>query len=75
MLIKKVMMALFAVGLVSGCHAMERAAAQDPMKCERDPKCEKKSRAADCSTQCVDDRACMERCAQINQGTGAGAVR
>lgn len=50
------------------CGAAEKAARQDPMKCERDPKCDKKrTRAQDCSTQCNDDPACMNRCEQIQQ--------
>jgi hypothetical protein len=33
------------------------------MKCERDPKCDKKrGRTMDCSMQCSDDPACVERC-------------
>jgi hypothetical protein len=60
--------------VVTGCGAAEKAAQQDPMKCERDPKCEKKrTKSNDCSTQCNDDPACMERCEQIqrpNSGLG-----
>lgn len=53
----------FALG---ACHAAQKAAQEDPMKCERDPKCEKKrGRTADCSLQCSDDPACMERCEQF----------
>jgi len=44
----------------------EKAAREDPLKCERDPKCEKKrGRTADCSRQCNDDPACVERCEQM----------
>ena len=51
---------LLAVG---GCRAAQRAASEDPMKCERDPKCDKKrGRTMDCSMQCSDDPACVERC-------------
>ncbi|MDF2692087.1 MAG: hypothetical protein K0S65_470 [Labilithrix sp.] len=58
-----VVAALFALG---ACNAAQRAAREDPMKCERDPKCDKKrGRTADCSMQCSDDPACMERCEQI----------
>lgn len=56
---------------VAGCGAAQKAAKQDPMSCERDPKCDKKrSGAVDCSRQCVDDPACMERCEQVQQPTG-----
>ena len=60
-----------ALGLFACAH-LEKAAAKDPQRCERDPKCQKRDRANDCSTQCVDDPACMDRCAQFNQQTGAG---
>ena len=54
---------------LAGCSAAHKAAQEDPMKCERDPKCEKKrGRTADCSMQCTDDPACMERCEQVQQG-------
>jgi len=64
------MRALLAVALalstVVGCSAAQRAAHEDPMRCERDPKCEnKRGRTADCSMQCSDDPACMERCEQV----------
>lgn len=56
-----------ALAALGGCHAAEKAAKEDPMKCERDPKCEKKrGRTADCSRQCSDDPACVERCEQVN---------
>lgn len=65
--------ALFA-SLVA-CSALQKAAQEDPMKCERDPKCEKKRhKSADCSTQCSDDPACVERCESVNQGTGNGRL-
>lgn len=57
---------------LGGCGHLEKAAAQDPQRCERDPKCQKRDRANDCTTQCVDDPACMDRCQQFNQQTGAG---
>ncbi len=54
------------VVVVPACNAAQRAASEDPMKCERDPKCERKrARTADCSMQCSDDPACVERCEQI----------
>lgn len=59
-----------ALLLVVGCHKVESAAGHDPMKCERDPKCEsKRGRTADCSMQCSDDPACVERCESIQQTT------
>ncbi len=54
-----------------GCNTLQNSAAQDPMKCERDPKCtshEEKSK--DCVTVCVDDPACIDRCREV---TGQGA--
>jgi hypothetical protein len=52
------------------CGAVEKAAAKDPLKCERDPNCAKNERAMDCSAQCVDDRACVERCQQVQAPNG-----
>lgn len=58
--------AAFALLACSACNAAQRAAQEDPMKCERDPKCERKrGRTADCSMQCSDDPACVERCEQV----------
>ena len=64
--------ALLALGLgASACKSMQKAAQEDPMKCERDPKCEKKrGRTADCSRQCNDDPACMDRCEQVQRSNG-----
>jgi hypothetical protein len=67
------LLALFALasGLMSGCATMAKAAQEDPMKCERDPKCEKKrGRTADCSRQCSDDPACVDRCEQVQRQNG-----
>jgi hypothetical protein len=67
------LMALCALGsgLASGCGTMTKAAKEDPMKCERDPKCEKKrGRTADCSRQCSDDPACVDRCEQVQRQNG-----
>ena len=51
-------------------HA-EAPRSEDPMKCERDPKCDKKrGRTADCSRQCNDDPACVERCEQVQYSNG-----
>ncbi|MBX3263666.1 MAG: hypothetical protein KIS78_32580 [Labilithrix sp.] len=56
----------FALLACAACNAAQRAAQEDPMKCERDPKCDKKrGRTADCSMQCSDDPACVERCEQV----------
>ncbi|MCA9586589.1 MAG: hypothetical protein KC657_14630 [Myxococcales bacterium] len=55
---------------LAGCKSLEKAAAEDPLKCERDPKCEKKrGRQNDCSMQCADDPACVERCEQVQKST------
>ena len=55
----------------TSCKTLQKAASEDPMKCERDPKCDKKrGRTADCSRQCNDDPACMERCEQIQAPNG-----
>ncbi len=58
---------------MTGCGSLEKGASQDPMKCERDPKCDRKrGNSQDCSTQCNDDPACMERCEEVQQGTKLG---
>jgi hypothetical protein len=60
-----------AVLFATACNTLEKSAREDPMKCERDPKCEKKrGRTQDCSMQCSDDPACVERCEQIQQQNG-----
>jgi len=70
--LRGLVVALLALGLtVSACKSMQKAAQQDPMKCERDPKCDKKrGRTADCSRQCNDDPACVERCEQVQYSNG-----
>jgi hypothetical protein len=56
--------------LAGACATMENAAAKDPMRCERDPSCQKaKSAYPDCSRQCADDPECVDRCRQVQQGT------
>jgi hypothetical protein len=56
---------------VFGCNTVQNAAAQDPMKCERDPKCATHAeKSRDCVTVCVDDPACIDRCRQVS-GQGA----
>src|SRR5262249_14484496 len=66
--------ALLAVSSSIGCAAATAAAAKDPMKCERDPKCASHQKAFDCSTQCTDDPACVERCSEIQSETGTSAA-
>lgn len=56
-----------ALALASGCNAVERAAANDPQKCERNPNCaSKQGNSRDCATACADNIECMERCQQVN---------
>jgi hypothetical protein len=65
-----ILTALLALSVVA-CNTMQNAARQDPMKCERDAKCDKKrTRMVDCSAQCVDDPACMSRCEQVQAPNG-----
>lgn len=60
-----------AASSLLACSAVNKAAQEDPMKCERDPKCDKKrGRTMDCSRQCNDDPACMERCEQVQAPNG-----
>ena len=48
------------------CGPVQKAAASDPQKCERDPNCaSKNSRAKDCSMQCVDNIECMRTCEEM----------
>ncbi len=62
---------IFVATLLGACGGLQGAASKDPMKCERDPNCPRKNRGLDCSTQCADDPACVDRCneVQINAGT------
>jgi hypothetical protein len=54
---------LALVLLPAGCGAAEKAAAKDPVRCERDPSCGKgRDVYIDCSKQCVDDPECTDRC-------------
>ncbi|MEO8801071.1 MAG: hypothetical protein ABI551_24480 [Polyangiaceae bacterium] len=58
-------LAVVVVGAV-GCATVEHAAAQDPQKCERNPKCTHKSdRSSDCITACSDNYDCIQRCEQV----------
>ena len=43
------------------------------MKCERDPNCKNHQRSFDCSTQCADDPACVDRCNEVQEQTGTSA--
>jgi hypothetical protein len=53
---------------ITGCNTLKNSAAQDPQKCERDPKCNHKSdKSQDCPTVCADNYDCMQRCEQIAQ--------
>lgn len=62
--------ALAAIAGGTACGAAEKAAAKDPMHCERDPSCAKeRGRYPDCTRQCADDPACMDRCRQVQEGT------
>jgi hypothetical protein len=43
--------------------ATEKAQQRDPMRCERNPNCAKgRGVYTDCSQQCSDDPACIDRC-------------
>lgn len=60
-----IVVGLATLGAV-GCGTLQSAAAQDPMKCERDPKCASHlEKSRDCVTVCVDDPACIERCREV----------
>lgn len=64
---------LLVAAFAGGCASVQAAAARDPMKCERDPDCKNHTRAFDCSTQCADDPACLDRCNQVQEQTGTSA--
>jgi hypothetical protein len=52
--------------LALGCGSVQNAAAQDPQRCERDPKCgHHLDKSRDCVTACSDDPACIDRCRQV----------
>ncbi len=72
------LIALFAcvsVLAVAGCAATTNAASSDPMKCERDPNCRAHQKAFDCSAQCTDDPACVDRCNEVQEQTGTSSPR
>jgi hypothetical protein len=57
--------------VTTACKSLQKAAQEDPLKCERDAKCDKKrGRTMDCSMQCNDDPACMDRCEQVQSPSG-----
>jgi hypothetical protein len=64
------LLALAMLLLTVACGSLESNAAKDPMKCERDPKCAKRQRDYDCSRQCSDDPACVDRCREVNVTSG-----
>jgi hypothetical protein len=62
----KFLLALVVCVSALGCSTMTNAAARDPQKCERDPKCAShQDKSRDCYTACVDDIACVDRCRQV----------
>jgi hypothetical protein len=61
----RVVLSLSLAG-VGACAASQKAAAKDPMSCERDPNCSKgRSSYIDCTKQCVDDPACTDLCREM----------
>jgi hypothetical protein len=61
--VKGALVLLAAMASIAGCAATQRAAAHDPMKCEQNPDCAARRGAyMDCSRQCADDPACVDRC-------------
>ncbi len=57
--------------LLCACTMLQNSAANDPMKCERDPTCRhKKSGRFDCNSQCADDPVCVDRCREIEVSSG-----
>ena len=66
---------IVVLALVSAaCGSLEASAAKDPMKCERDPKCAKHERTFDCSSQCADDPACVDRCREVQVTSGQSSA-
>jgi hypothetical protein len=58
--------AVSGVTLLAACGIFTKAAAKDPMMCERDPSCAKsKGSYIDCSKQCVDNPECTDRCKTV----------
>jgi hypothetical protein len=71
----RIFVACWMVVACAACSSLQATAAKDPMKCERDPKCAKHDRAFDCSSQCADDSACVDRCREVQATTGSSAPR
>ncbi len=68
----RVAITLGFAGCLAACAVAEKAAAKDPAMCERDPNCSRgRSSYQDCSRQCVDDPACVERCQTVQHGVDA----
>ncbi len=62
---------LFLLSGLVACNTLQSSAANDPMKCERDPACRhKKSGRFDCNSQCADDPVCVDRCREIEVSSG-----
>jgi hypothetical protein len=54
------------VTTLSACSIFTKAAAKDPMTCERDPSCAKyKGSYIDCTKQCSDNPECVDRCKSV----------
>jgi hypothetical protein len=69
--VKPALLVFFGLLLLGACRDPQSAAQQDPMRCERDPKCEKKRlKSDDCTTQCNDDSRCVERCEETRRANG-----
>ncbi len=67
-MIARLALSIALAGALSACAASQRAAARDPQRCERDPACAaKQGKHRDCTSQCVDNIECMERCEQIRR--------
>jgi hypothetical protein len=58
-----------SASVLCACAASEKAAAKDPISCERDPSCARfKGRYPDCTKQCNDDPECITRCESVQRG-------
>jgi len=64
--ISRTLLLWLLVASSAACSTLQQSAAQDPMKCERDPKCTgHQDKSKDCVTACVDDPACIDRCREV----------
>jgi hypothetical protein len=63
---------LLAISLVVlfACGGSKPRADAPPAGCENDPKCAARQRVFDCSKQCSDDPACVDRCREMNVSSG-----